>query len=68
MGTRRVLYSDLLLFLYIFERDERTDDEHDPDELFVDGPFKIHKSRADDVSRASDPDSGDGTGEPNNSE
>jgi hypothetical protein len=43
-------------FAYLFERDERkSDPEHDPEEMFVDGPFKIHKSRADDVSWVSDP-------------
>ena len=50
-------------FTYIFERDERTEDKRDTEEMFVDGPFKIHKSRADDVSWASDPESGEGTGE-----
>jgi hypothetical protein len=46
-------------FAYIFERDERKPDpEHDPDEMFVDGPFKVHKSRADDVSWVSDPEDG----------
>jgi hypothetical protein len=36
-------------FAYLFERDERTHDESDRDEMFVDGPFQIHKSRAEDA-------------------
>lgn len=36
-------------FAYLFERDERTVDTTDRDEMFVDGPFEIHKSRADDA-------------------
>ncbi len=36
-------------FAYLFERDERTGDTTDRDEMFVDGPFEIHKSRADDA-------------------
>jgi len=50
-------------FAYIFERDERRPDpDHDPEEMFVNGAFKIHKSRADDGPWVSDsgPDSGDG--------
>lgn len=35
-------------FLYLFERDDRTPDP-ERDEMFVDGPFEIHKSRADDT-------------------
>jgi len=51
-------------FAYIFERDERKPDpDNDRDEMFVDGPFKIHKSRADDVSWVSDPDPDDGSGD-----
>jgi hypothetical protein len=43
-------------FAYIFEREERMPDpEHDRDEMFVDGAFEIHKSRADDVPWVSDP-------------
>jgi hypothetical protein len=36
-------------FAYLFERDERN---RDPDarDMFTDGPFEIHESRADDVS------------------
>jgi hypothetical protein len=46
-------------FAYIFERDERKPDpDNDRDEMFVDGPFKVHKSRADDVSWVSDPEDG----------
>jgi len=48
-------------FAYIFERDERTSDpDNDPEEMFVDGAFKIHKSRADDVPWVSDSESADG--------
>lgn len=36
-------------FAYIFERDDRTEDTSERDAHFVDGPFEIHKSRADDV-------------------
>lgn len=36
-------------FAYLFERDERKPDTSNRDEMFVDGPFEIHKSRADDV-------------------
>jgi len=35
-------------FAYLFERDDRTP-EPERDEMFVDGPFEIHKSRADDT-------------------
>jgi hypothetical protein len=41
-------------FAYLFERDERTPDP-DRDEMFVDGPFEIHESRADDAPLVSDP-------------
>jgi len=41
-------------FAYLFERDERTPDP-DRDEMFVDGPFEIHKSRAEDAPLVSDP-------------
>jgi hypothetical protein len=41
-------------FAYLFERDERTPDP-DRDEMFVDGAFEVHKSRADDVPWVSDP-------------
>lgn len=39
-------------FAYLFERDEKY---RDPDErdMFTDGPFEIHESRADDVSLGS---------------
>ncbi len=48
-------------FAYIFERDERKPDpDNDREEMFVDGPFKVHKSRADDVSWVSEPDEGSG--------
>lgn len=46
-------------FAYIFERDERKPDTHDRDEHFVDGPFEIHKSRADDTPLASTPEEKD---------
>jgi hypothetical protein len=36
-------------FAYLFEREERTRDPDDRD-MFTDGPFEIHESRADDVS------------------
>ena len=37
-------------FAYIFERDERKPrPENDPEDQFVSGGLKIHKSRADDV-------------------
>jgi hypothetical protein len=42
-------------FAYLFERSERTPDSG-RDEMFVDGPFEIHKSRADDAPFVSDPD------------
>jgi len=42
-------------FAYLFERDERTPDP-DREEMFVDGPFEIHKSRADEAPFVSDPD------------
>jgi len=41
-------------FAYLFEREERTPDP-DRDEMFVDGPFEIHKSRADDAPFVSEP-------------
>lgn len=51
-------------FAYIFERDER---ERDPNEreMFVDGPFEIHESRADDVGidPGGDDPRGDGSGD-----
>jgi hypothetical protein len=56
-------------FAYIFERDERKpDSDHDPDEMFVDGPLKIHKSRADDVSWVSDAESESDTDSESSSE
>ncbi|SDJ88774.1 hypothetical protein SAMN05216226_11124 [Halovenus aranensis] len=42
-------------FAYIFERDDRTTDARDREEMFVDGPFQIHKSRADDTPLARSP-------------
>lgn len=37
-------------FAYLFERDERRPDpENDPEDQFVGGAFKIHKSRAGDA-------------------
>lgn len=42
-------------FAYIFERDDRTTDASDREEMFVDGPFQIHKSRADDTPFANTP-------------
>jgi len=44
-------------FAYLFERSERTPDS-DRDEMFVDGPFEIHKSRADDTPFVPDPGEG----------
>ena len=35
-------------FAYIFERDERNRDPNER-EMFTEGPFEIHESRADDV-------------------
>jgi hypothetical protein len=35
-------------FAYLFEREERTPDP-EREEMFVDGPFEIHESRADDA-------------------
>jgi hypothetical protein len=35
-------------FAYLFERDDRKP-EPEREEMFVDGPFEIHKSRADDT-------------------
>jgi len=40
-------------FLYLFERDDRTPDP-EREEMFVDGPFEIHKSRADDTPLVSE--------------
>jgi hypothetical protein len=51
-------------FTYLLERAERTSEPPDDDQ-FVDGPFRIHKSRADDtpvVSTAPDADDLDETG------
>lgn len=42
-------------FAYLFERDERTEDTSGREEMFVDGPFQIHKSRADDAPFVSSP-------------
>jgi hypothetical protein len=36
-------------FAYLFEREERNREPNDRD-MFTDGPFEIHESRADDVS------------------
>jgi hypothetical protein len=50
-------------FTYLLERAERTSEPPDDDQ-FVDGPFRIHKSRADDtpvVSTAPDADDLDDT-------
>ena len=46
-------------FAYLFERDERKPDTGDRDEMFVDGPFEIHKSRADDAPFVTAPDQDD---------
>lgn len=45
-------------FAYLFEREETNRDPNDRD-MFTDGPFEIHESRADDVS-VWNPDSADG--------
>ena len=37
-------------FAYMFEREEHLRDPEAEDDLFVDGPFRIHKSRADDAA------------------
>lgn len=50
-------------FAYLFERDERKPDTHDREEMFVDGPFQIHKSRADDAPFVSAPEEDDTDGE-----
>ena len=42
-------------FTYLFEREEHIP-EPDREEHFVDGPFEIHKSRADDAPWATDGD------------
>lgn len=44
------------IFAYLFERDERrpNPDEERRDAMFVDGAFKVHKSRADDAPWISD--------------
>jgi hypothetical protein len=47
-------------FAYLFERDERTPDDHNREEMFADGPFQIHKSRADDTPLARTPVDDDG--------
>lgn len=38
-------------FAYLFEREEKTPspEAEKRDEMFVDGPFEVHKSRADEV-------------------
>lgn len=45
-------------FAYLFEREEQTPDSG-RDEMFVDGAFEVHKSRADDAPFVSDPDDPD---------
>lgn len=44
------------IFAYLFERDERrpNPDEERRDEMFVDGAFTVHKSRAEDAPWISD--------------
>jgi len=54
-------------FAYLFEREERTPDS-DRDEMFVDGPFEIHKSRAEDAPLVSDPEDRVDTEEPPDTE
>lgn len=51
-------------FAYIFERDERRPDTGEREEMFVDGPFEIHKSRADDSPFASSDDGDDDSRDP----
>lgn len=48
-------------FTYIFEREERNRDPNDR-EMFTDGPFEIHESRADEaaIERGGRGDDGDG--------
>jgi hypothetical protein len=55
-GMRRRKWAAVSLFVplfgffaYLFEREERNRDPNDRD-MFTDGPFEIHESRADDVS------------------
>jgi hypothetical protein len=36
-------------FAYLFEREERIPETNDREEMFVDGPFQVHKSRAEDT-------------------
>ena len=43
-------------FAYLFERDERKPETGARDEHFVDGPFEIHRSRADDAPFATSAD------------
>ena len=43
-------------FAYLFERDGRRPDTGRRDEMFADGPFEIHKSRAEDAPLTSAPD------------
>jgi len=46
-------------FAYLFERDDRKPDAGKREEMFVDGPFEIHKSRADDAPFVSSDDADD---------
>lgn len=46
--TRVLLIPIFGFFWYVFERDERNRDD-DRDEMFADGPFEVHESRADDT-------------------
>lgn len=50
------------LFAYVFERGERREDpaEKRREEMFADGPFRVHKSRADEMPGA---EAEDGEGE-----
>jgi hypothetical protein len=46
-------------FAYLFEREERIPETTDREEMFVDGPFQVHKSRAEDTPLVTSDDDGD---------
>ncbi|MFC7072430.1 hypothetical protein ACFQJ7_14675 [Halovenus rubra] len=50
-------------FAYLFERDEQNLDTSDREEMFTDGPFQIHKSRAQEtpLARTEDEDGAEDT-------
>ncbi len=55
-------------FAYIFECDDQADDSDDAEEMFVDGAFKTHNSRDDDVSWVSSPNAEETDGDTENRE